>query len=152
MILTSQSFDGEYIARFIKRFGYGAVRGSSTRGARGALVEMVRVMRAGCPVGFAIDGPKGPRHQAKMGNLLVARKTGFPILPFTQTAYSYWEVPKSWDRTQVPKPFTRAKVIIAPPIFISPNADDEELKNKHAEVQRALDEATRQGEEWRANL
>jgi lysophospholipid acyltransferase (LPLAT)-like uncharacterized protein len=152
VILTSQSFDGEYIARFIKRFGYGAVRGSSTRGARGALVEMVRLMRAGCPVGFAIDGPKGPRHQAKMGNLLVARKTGFPILPFTQTAHSYWEIRKSWDRTQVPKPFTRAKVIIAPPIFISPNADDEELKNKHAEVQRALDEATRQGEEWRANL
>src|SRR5438876_6990561 len=67
VVLTSQSFDGEYIARFIQRFGYGAVRGSSTRGAVGALVEMVRLMRARCPTAFTIDGPKGPRYVAKMG-------------------------------------------------------------------------------------
>lgn len=152
VILTSQSFDGEYIARFIKRFGYGAVRGSSTRGATGALVEMVRLMRAGCPTGFAIDGPKGPRHQAKLGNLLVAKKTGSPILPFSMTAKNYWELRKSWDRTQIPKPFTRARVIIGPPILISANADEAELKTKHDEVQRALDEVTQQGEKWRANL
>ncbi len=152
VILTSQSFDGEYIARFIKRFGYGAVRGSSTRGATGAIVEMVRLMRAGCPTGFAIDGPKGPRHQAKMGNLLVAKKTGAPILPFTMTAKNYWELRKTWDRTQIPKPFTRARIIIGPPISISAKADEAKLESKHKEVQRALDELTRRGEEWRANL
>ena len=52
VVMTSQSFDGEYIARFIQRFGFGAARGSSTRGATGALVEMVRLMRAGCPTAF----------------------------------------------------------------------------------------------------
>ncbi|MEP6913879.1 MAG: DUF374 domain-containing protein, partial [bacterium] len=57
VVMTSQSFDGEYIARFIQRFGYGAARGSTTRGGVGAIVEMVRLMRAGLPTAFTIDGP-----------------------------------------------------------------------------------------------
>ena len=143
VVMTSQSFDGEYIARFIQRFGYGASRGSSTRGATGALVEMVRLMRAGCPAGFTIDGPKGPKYVAKMGAVLLARKTGQPILPFTITADRFWEVKKSWDGFQVPKPFTRARVGIAPPIFVRPDADEEELKAKRDELQRALNELDR---------
>src|SRR5216117_2522209 len=84
-VMTSRSFDGEYIARFVQRFGNGAARGSSTRGATGAMVEMVRLMRAGCPTAITIDGPKGPRYVAKMGAVLLAKKTGHPILPFTIT-------------------------------------------------------------------
>jgi len=151
VIMTSRSFDGEYIARFIQRFGYGAARGSSSRGATGAFVEMVRLMRAGCPAGFAIDGPKGPRYEAKMGSVLLAKKTGFPILPFTLTAKTFWEA-KSWDRTQIPKPFTHARVTIAPPINVSLNADDDELAAKRNELQRALDLVNKKGEEWRADL
>src|SRR5947207_2927832 len=79
VVMTSRSFDGEYIARFIQRFGYGTARGSSTRGATGAVVEMVRLMRAGRPAAFTIDGPKGPRYVAKMGAVLPAEKTGHPI-------------------------------------------------------------------------
>src|SRR5438132_7958639 len=109
VVMTSQSFDGEYIARFIQRFGYGAARGSSTRGGIGAIVEMVRLMRAGLPTAFTIDGPKGPRYVAKMGPLLLAKKTGNPILPFTITASKYWRL-RSWDHLQVPWPFTRARV------------------------------------------
>ena len=151
VIMTSRSFDGEYIARFIQRFGYGAVRGSSTRGATGAFVEMVRLMRDGCPTGFAIDGPKGPRYEAKMGSVLLAKKTGYPMLPFTLTARNFWEV-KSWDRTQIPKPFTRARVTIAPPIRVASNADDSALAAKRNELQKALDDVNKQGEEWRGNL
>jgi lysophospholipid acyltransferase (LPLAT)-like uncharacterized protein len=149
VVMTSQSFDGEYIARFIQRFGYGAARGSSTRGATGAVVEMVRLMRAGCPTAFTIDGPKGPVYVAKMGAVLLAKKTGHPILPFTITAERFWEAQKSWDGFQVPKPFSRARVEIAPPIFVSPEADEGELKAKRDELQRALDEITERGEEWR---
>src|SRR5213594_3667700 len=112
VVMTSRSFDGEYIARFIQRFGYGAARGSSTRGATGAIVEMIRLMRTGCPTAFTIDGPKGPRYVAKMGAVLLAKKTGNPILPFTITPVSFWEA-RSWDRFQVPKPFTRVRVDIA---------------------------------------
>jgi lysophospholipid acyltransferase (LPLAT)-like uncharacterized protein len=139
VVMTSRSFDGEYIARFIQRFGYGAARGSSTRGAIGAVVEMVRLMRAGCPTAFTIDGPKGPRYVAKMGAVLLAKKTGNPILPFTITAWKFWEAKKSWDRFQTPKPFTRACVIIAPPIYVPSDADEERLKEKRDELQGALD-------------
>ena len=150
VVMTSQSFDGEYIARFIQRFGYGAARGSSTRGAIGAVVEMVRLMRAGCPTAFTIDGPKGPRYEAKMGSVLLAKKTGFPILPFTITAKRFWEAKKSWDQFQIPKPFTRACVVIAPPIYVAPDADDEALEASRAELQVALDEIDQRGEEWRS--
>jgi lysophospholipid acyltransferase (LPLAT)-like uncharacterized protein len=150
VVMTSRSFDGEYIARFIQRFGYGASRGSSTRGATGAIVEMVRLMRAGCPTAFTIDGPKGPRYVAKMGAVLLAKKTGNPILPFTITADKFWEARKSWDGFQVPKPFARARVDIGHPIYVSADAGEEELKAKRDELQRALDEITRRGDEWRS--
>jgi lysophospholipid acyltransferase (LPLAT)-like uncharacterized protein len=149
VVMTSRSFDGEYIARFIQRFGYGAARGSSTRGATGAVVEMVRLMRAGCPTAFTIDGPKGPRYEAKMGSVLLAKKTGFPILPFTITAKRFWTVKKSWDQFQIPKPFTRARVFIATPIYVAPDADDKALEAKRAELQAVLDEINQRGEAWR---
>jgi len=152
VVMTSQSFDGEYIARFVQRFGNGAARGSSTRGATGAFVEMVRLIRAGCPAAFTIDGPKGPRYVAKMGAVLLAKKTGQPILPFTITAAKFWEAKKTWDRSQVPRPFTRARVDIAAPIYVGPDADDVELDKKRDELQRALDEVNRRGEQWRAAI
>jgi lysophospholipid acyltransferase (LPLAT)-like uncharacterized protein len=139
VVMTSRSFDGEYIARFIQRFGYGAARGSSTRGATGAVVEMVRLMRAGCPAGFTIDGPRGPRYVAKMGAVLLAKKTGNPVLPFTIAADRFWKARKSWDHFQIPKPFTRALVIIAPPIDVPANADETMLNTKRDELQAALD-------------
>jgi lysophospholipid acyltransferase (LPLAT)-like uncharacterized protein len=151
VVMTSRSFDGEYIARFIQRFGYGAARGSSSRGATGAVVEMVRLMRAGCPAAFTIDGPRGPRYVAKMGALLLAKKTGNAVLPFTIAAKRFWEG-KSWDRYQVPKPFTRARVFIAPPINVEPDIDEEGLAAKREELQRALDEINQRGERWRADI
>ena len=148
VIMTSQSFDGEYIARFIQRFGYGAVRGSSTRGGIGAIVEMVRLMRAGCPAGFSIDGPKGPRYVAKMGAVLLAKKTGNPVLPFTLTAAKRWTI-NSWDRLQIPLPFTHTLVDIAPAISVPSDANEELMDAKRDELQRVLDQLVERGEEWR---
>jgi lysophospholipid acyltransferase (LPLAT)-like uncharacterized protein len=147
VVMTSQSLDGEYIARFIQRFGYGAARGSSTRGGVGAIVEMVRLTRAGLPTAFTIDGPKGPRYVAKMGAVLLAKKTGQPILPFTVTPQRFWELKKSWDKFQVPFPFARAQVDIASPIYVPPDADERLLEAKRDELQTALDEINRRGEE-----
>jgi lysophospholipid acyltransferase (LPLAT)-like uncharacterized protein len=141
VIMTSRSFDGEYIARFIQRFGYGAVRGSSTRGAVGALVELARLVRAGCPAGFSIDGPRGPRHVAKMGAVLLAKKTGQPVLPFGVNAERFWRLP-SWDGLQIPKPFTRVRVRFAPPIRVARDADDAALERMREELQRALEEVS----------
>ncbi len=138
VIMTSQSFDGEYIARFIQRLGYGAVRGSSTRGGVGALVELTRLVRKGCPAGFSIDGPRGPRHVAKMGALLLAKKTGQPVLPFGVNAERFWSL-NSWDRMQIPKPFSRVTVRFATPIHVPADADQETLDACRDELQRALE-------------
>ena len=138
VIMTSRSFDGEYIARFIQRMGFGAVRGSSTRGGVGALVELTRLVRKGCPAGFSIDGPRGPRHVAKMGAVLLAKKTGQPVLPFGVNAERFWTL-RSWDRMQIPKPFSRVRVRFAPPIHVAPDADEAALGRARDELQRALE-------------
>jgi lysophospholipid acyltransferase (LPLAT)-like uncharacterized protein len=151
IVLTSKSFDGEYIARFIQRFGYGTVRGSSTRGGVGAIVELVRLMRQGCGVGFTIDGPKGPPRVAKMGAVLLAKKTGHPILPVTMALERHWIAP-TWDSFQVPKPFSRACVMVAPPIYVAADADEAELAARNNELQSTLDELTERGEAWRESL
>lgn len=152
VIMSSRSFDAEFVGRFIKRFGYGTARGSSTRGATAALIEMVRLMRAGCPAGFSIDGPKGPRYVAKMGPVLLAKKTGNPILPFTLAAEKLWEVKNSWDQLQIPKPFTRALVTIAPPIYVPAEADRNTLESKRDELQLVLNNLNDRGEQWRAGI
>jgi len=139
VVMTSQSFDGEYIARFIQRLGYGAARGSSTRGGVGALVEMARLVRAGLPAGFTVDGPRGPRHVAKTGALLLAKKTGRPVLPFAVNPERFWTL-RSWDRFRIPRPFTRATVRIARPLRVPADADDAALERLREELQRALEE------------
>lgn len=151
VVLTSQSFDGEYIARFIQRFGFGAVRGSSTRGGVGALVEMIRLMRKGLPMCFTVDGPKGARYVAKTGAMLPAKKTGNPVLPFLVETKSFWTI-NSWDKLQIPKPFTRAKVFFAQPIYIAKDADNDEVESKRQQLQAKLDEMVAAGEKWRKTL
>lgn len=152
VVMASQSFDGEYIARFIQRFGYGVARGSSTRGSVGAVVEMIHLMRLGQPTAFTIDGPKGPRRVAKMGAVLLAKKTGHPILPFAITPRSFWSVTKSWDALRIPKPFTRARVEMAAPIYVPADADEAMMDARLAELQTALDGLTERGEQWRMGV
>lgn len=148
VVITSQSFDGEYIARFIQRLGYGAVRGSSTRGGVGALARMIRLMKQGLPMGFTIDGPKGPRYVAKTGAVLLAKKSGNPVMPFVVETEKFWTL-RSWDKLQIPKPFSRAKVFIGELVYVAKDADDAEIENKRQELQKNLDELVENGKQWR---
>lgn len=150
-VITSQSKDGEYIARFIQRLGYGAIRGSSTRGGVGALVEMIKTMRSRTPTAFTVDGPKGPRYEAKPGAVLLAKKTGHPVMPFVTECASFWRV-NSWDQLQIPKPFTRAKLIIGQPIYVPANATAETVEARLGELQLSLDRMVLAGEKWRSEL
>lgn len=151
VVITSQSFDGEYIARFIRRFGYGAVRGSSTRGGIGALARMIRLMKKGFSTAFTIDGPKGPKYVAKPGACLLAKKTGNPVLPLLIETDKFWEI-KSWDRLQIPKPFARAKIFVAEPIYVAGDADETEIEDKRKELQIKLDELVKSGKQWRDSV
>lgn len=151
VVITSQSFDGEYIARFLLRFGFGAVRGSSTRGGVKALVEMIRLMREGLPMAFTVDGPKGARYVAKSGACFLAKKTGNPLMPFSVECQKFWTL-NSWDKLQIPKPFSRAKFIYAAPIYVSKAAGEEEIEKKREELQSELDELVKLGEQWRDSI
>jgi lysophospholipid acyltransferase (LPLAT)-like uncharacterized protein len=152
IVLSSKSFDAEYTARIIKRFGFGTIKGSSTRGGRAAMVEMIRTIRKeGYPAGFTLDGPRGPRYQVKSGPLLVAKKTGNPIVPFVVEARQYWTL-ASWDRLQIPRPLTRAKVIVGMPVYIDPEANGPEMERKLVEMQSSLDELVERGTRWRTGV
>ena len=151
VVITSQSLDGEYIARFLKRFGFGTVRGSSSRGGVKALVEMIRLMRRGLAMAFTVDGPRGPRYVAKLGPIFLAKKTGNPVLPFIVECASFWTV-GSWDKMQIPKPFTRARFITAEPVYVPPDAGDDEVQKKLDELQRSLDALVAEGKRWRDEI
>ncbi len=148
VVMTSQNFDGEYIARIIQKHGYGAARGSSSRGATRALKEMIRAMRRGKPTAFTIDGPRGPRHVAKPGSVLLAKATGAPIVCFHIAPRHAYTFRKSWDQFQIPYPFSAVAIFVAPPIMVSRDADEEEQARKVAEVQAALDGLVKRGESW----
>ena len=144
VVLTSQSYDSEYTSRCIQRLGFGVIRGSSTRGGVQALVGMIRMMREGYEMAFTVDGPKGPRYEAKPGPVLLAKKTGNPIAPFTVEFKKCWKL-KSWDRLQIPKPFTKAVVMAIDPIDVPSELSEEQVEEKRLELQHALDELVERG-------
>ncbi len=151
VVMSSISFDAEYTARCIQRLGFGVIKGSSTRGGTRALVEMIRMMKSGVPSAFTIDGPKGPRYQVKPGPALLAKRTGCPIVPFALETSSFRSL-GTWDRLQIPIPFSRAKVFFGEPIFVSPDAEDRDLDTATAELQHSLDALVNKGAAWSREL
>lgn len=147
VVMTSRNRDGEYIAHVIRRFGYKGARGSSSRGGRRALVEMIHEMRRDNDVGFTIDGPRGPRYVAKPGAVWIASKTGSAIFPFHISPEKKW-VLRSWDHFQIPKPFTRALILMAQPIYVKPDATEQELETAQQSLQHILDELRERGDSY----
>ena len=138
VVITSQNFDGEWIARIIARFGYGTARGSTSRNARAALHQMVRAIRAGRSTAFTLDGPRGPALEAKPGALWLAGATGAPLLPAHAEAERYWAL-KSWDRTQIPIPFSRVAVVIGAPLPVPRRLSDDEMEGRRRALESALE-------------
>jgi len=145
VVITSENFDGEWIARIIERFGYGTARGSTTRGGLKAMKQLVRDMEEGKPAGFTVDGPRGPARAAQPGAIWLAKATGNPVLPFHLEASRHWSL-GSWDRTQIPKPFSTVALAIGEPIPVAADATDEEIERARLELEqrlRALEEKAR---------
>ena len=137
VVVTSANFDGEWIAEVIRRFGYGAARGSSSRGGARALVELRRAMARGHAAGFTLDGPRGPARVAQPGAVFLSQLTGAPLVPFHLEASKAWTT-TSWDRTQVPKPFANVALVFAPPIQVDRRADDEAMAAAGRRLEDAL--------------
>jgi lysophospholipid acyltransferase (LPLAT)-like uncharacterized protein len=143
--ITSENFDGEWIARIMAKFGYGAARGSTSRGGPKALRQLVREVRSNS-VAFTLDGPRGPAEVAQPGAAWLAKATGQPLLPFHAEAASSWTM-KSWDRTQVPKPFTTVAMSIAEPLYVPRDADDAALEEWRQKLQQSLAECRQRSQE-----
>jgi lysophospholipid acyltransferase (LPLAT)-like uncharacterized protein len=145
--MTSQNKDGDAIAQCIQRFGFGAARGSSSKGGFKALAEMARDIRRGRDAAFTIDGPRGPRYVAKQGPVLLALKTGAAIFCFHISMKHKIQL-RSWDEFQIPLPFTRAVVLKAPPIWVPRDTTEEHLRDLHQKMQTVLDELRTKGDAW----
>jgi hypothetical protein len=137
VVITSENFDGEWIAGIIERFGYETARGSTSRGARRALLQLTRDMAAGKPVGFTVDGPRGPSGVAQPGAVWLAKATGNPVLPFHLEADRHWTL-RSWDRTQIPQPYATVALAIGPPIEVPSDADEAAQEERRRELETSL--------------
>jgi len=136
VVMISLNFDGEWIGRTIQRFGYGVARGSTSRGGARALVQMRRDLCAGRPVGFALDGPRGPARVAQPGAVFLAGATGCPILPFHAEADRFWTAGR-WDRTQVGKPFARVGLAVGEPMAV-PDTHEDTVERCRVELESKL--------------
>jgi lysophospholipid acyltransferase (LPLAT)-like uncharacterized protein len=137
VVITSENFDGEWIAGIIERFGYGTARGSTSRGAVKALVQLKRDMAAGKPAAFTLDGPRGPAQVAQPGAIWLAKATGNPILPFHIESDRHWTA-RSWDRTQIPKPWSNVAIAIGEPLEIDRDLDEAGIESGRLELEAQL--------------
>ena len=136
VVITSENYDGEWIARIITKFGFGTARGSTSRGGPKALLQLVRAVKTK-GVAFTLDGPRGPSEVAQPGAVWLAKMTGNPLLPFHAEAESSWTL-KSWDRTQIPKLFTTVAMVIGEPLYVPRDADDAALEEWRVRLQQSL--------------
>ena len=140
VVLTSQNFDGEWIARIITKFGFGTARGSSSRNSTSALREMIRHVRAGRGAAFTLDGPRGPARRAKSGAVWLASATGCPIVPFHVEADRAWTM-KSWDGSQIPKPFSTVSLVLAEPVPVPRGLDADGIESYCRVLEERLEAA-----------
>ena len=135
--VISASRDGQYLADFISFFGAQALRGSSSRKGANALLGAIRAIESGRNVAFTPDGPRGPIYKIKTGPVVLASKTGGVLVPFVLNSSRCWKL-KSWDKFQIPKPFSRITMVIGDPITVPPDADEETLEKFRGQAENAL--------------
>jgi lysophospholipid acyltransferase (LPLAT)-like uncharacterized protein len=124
-ILVSRSQDGEFIARVLERQGHEPVRGSTTRGGLRAVARLIKSLNENIrPAVIIPDGPQGPRFKVQPGVIMLAKKTGYPIVPITYSAKKA-KIFSSWDRFVLPYPFTRCQVVYGRPVYVPTEADRE---------------------------
>jgi lysophospholipid acyltransferase (LPLAT)-like uncharacterized protein len=149
-LMTSRSQDGELLTALLRRFGYTPPRGSSGEGKGGkqALEEFIEVIKSGRPAGIAVDGPKGPPYVSKFGVVVAAARTGVPVIPFIWNAESCWRI-NSWDRTMIPKPFSRLVLAFDREMLPVPaGSTDEELERLRGQLDSRLVKLTYQVDHW----
>jgi lysophospholipid acyltransferase (LPLAT)-like uncharacterized protein len=135
--MVSASRDGAMMARVLQLFGIEPVRGSSSRRGREALQEAAVLVRQGFDLAFACDGPRGPAHVVKPGVVVLAQMTGRPIVPASYVL-SRKVTLRSWDRFEIPLPFSRCLIRVGHPVPVPRSHRDEEREQVRAALQEEL--------------
>jgi len=135
--LISASRDGDLIANWIERSGYGTIRGSSSRKGVIAMRQLLDTLAADGNVLFTPDGPRGPVYQVSQGVIFLAQKSGAPILPIHMEYSSCWRL-KSWDRFVVPRPFATLRAIFGQPIQVPPLENAGQFEAEQLRLQNAM--------------
>ena len=140
--MVSASKDGEFAARIIQRQGHEAVRGSTKKGGLQALSILISNLKEkDKPCLIVPDGPQGPRHKASPGVIILAKKTGYPIVPISYSARKI-KVFASWDRFILPYPFTKCRVVYGAPIYVPQDANKNEGKRCLMQLENELNRIT----------
>ena len=148
VVMNTTAFDGQWTRKVIEWLGFGTAQGSSSRGGLRGLAVMARRLEEGVDCAFTIDGPRGPRYVAKPGPVMLARKTGCPVMVFHIGVDRGKTFTKTWDHFLLPMPFARTVILFAPPIYVPADADQQMLEDKHAEMQRELERVRDIAEAW----
>jgi len=148
VVMNTTAFDGQWTRKVIEWLGFGTAQGSSSRGGLRGLAVMARRLQEGVDCAFTIDGPRGPRYVAKPGPVMLARKTGCPVLVFHIGVSRGKTFEKTWDHFLLPAPFARAVILFCAPIYVAADANAEELEAKHGEMQRELERVRDIAEGW----
>lgn len=148
VVLNTTAFDGQWTRKVIEWLGFGTAQGSSTRGGLRGLAVMAQRLEEGKDCGFTIDGPRGPRYIAKPGPVMLARKTGNPILVFHIGVNRGKTFTQTWDHFLLPAPFARAVILCAPPIYVPRDADASAMEERQAKMQSELERVRDVAESW----
>lgn len=148
VVMNTTAFDGQWTRKVIEWLGFGTAQGSSSRGGLRGLAVMAKRLAEGLDCAFTIDGPRGPRYVAKPGPVMLARKTGCPVVVFHIGVDRGKTFETTWDHFLLPVPFARSVILFAPPIHVPPDASTELLESKHAEMQRELERVRDIAESW----
>jgi len=141
VVLSSDHRDAEALVRVLRKFGIEQARGSTSKRSLTGMRQILRKVEDGCDVGMTPDGPKGPRRRVQPGVVAVARFTGLPIIPVGFSAAPARRL-KTWDRTLVPKFFSKGLFLYGEPIRVRRDADDAEQEERRTALEAALDRVT----------
>jgi lysophospholipid acyltransferase (LPLAT)-like uncharacterized protein len=137
LVLTSASRDGAYLSEFVRCFGLGSVRGSSSRRGAAALFDLIRTLQEGFDLCVTPDGPRGPRYSLGPGVILLSERCQVPLVPLLIEYSAYLRL-KSWDGFAVPKPFSKVTVTISPKIQIGVTGSEAEFETERKRVEKAM--------------
>jgi len=140
VIMASASEDGGLATEMLQNFGFETVRGSSSKGGLKAMLSIVKLIKSGRSAALTPDGPRGPKYELQKGTIVIAQKTGVPLVPIDIQATGQWVLNKSWDQHKLPKPFSTLIISIGKPIYVDSHLKSDDLNQIQKRVETEMNQ------------